>query len=121
MVQPDEGKWTVDTTRGRSIVDYVFANSQARRLVKSTKVWEAEWVAGSDHRVVSCDTECNSQVDNPFLSLPNSFSRSSQCIWKIRSSDLSNPDIQEAVKRQFNTNGPLIRDMVENEVGHLIY
>ena len=120
-LQPDEGKWTVDTTRGQSIVDYVFANPQAQRLVKSTKVWEAEWVAGSDHRVISCDTECDNHLDEAVLSPPNSISRSSQCIWKIKSSDLDNPDAQETVRRQFDTNGTVTRAMVEKEVGHLVW
>ena len=91
-LQPDEGKWTVDTTRGQSIVDYVFANPQAQRFIKSTKIWEAEWVAGSDHRVVPCDTECNIHLDEAVLSPPNSFSWSSQCVRKIGSSDLDKPD-----------------------------
>ena len=107
--------------RGQSIVDYVFANPQAQRTIKGTKVWEAEWVAGSDYRVMSCDTECDIHLDEPVLSLPNSTSRSSQCVWKIRSSDLDNPDTQEAVRRQFDTNRPFIRAMVENEIGHLVY
>ena len=119
--QPDEGKWTIDTAMGRSIVDYVFANPQARRTVKSTKVWEAEWVAGSDHRVVSCNTECDIHLDEPVLSPPNSISRSSQCVWKIRSSDLSKPETQEAVRRQFDANGPAIRAMAEKDVGHLVW
>lgn len=42
--QPDEGKWTVDTAVGRSVAGYVFANSRARRFVKSTDIWEAECV-----------------------------------------------------------------------------
>ena len=66
-VQPDEGKWTIDTAIGRSIVDYVLANPQTQRTVKSTKVWEAEWAAGLDHRVVSCDTECDIHLDDPVL------------------------------------------------------
>ena len=98
-LQPDLGKWATNTARGKSIVDYVIANPQARMLVKNTKVWEVEWAAGSDHRVVSCDTECDDHLDEAALSPPNSFSRSSQCVWKIRSSDLDNPDIQEAVRR----------------------
>ena len=116
-VQPDEGEWTVDTVMGRSIVDYVFANPQARRTVKSTKIWETEWVAVSDHRVISSDTEYDIQLDEAVLSPPNSFSRSSQCVWKIRSSELSKPETQEAVRRQFDANGPFVRAMVEKEVG----
>lgn len=89
--QQDVNKWTVDTARGISTADYVFASSQAQRLVKSTKVWKAERVTGSDHRVVSCDMERGNHLDEPILSLPNSFDRNSQCVWKIRSSDLDNP------------------------------
>ena len=84
-------------------------------------MWEAEWVAGSDHRVLCCDTECYIHLDEPVLSPRNSFSRGHQCVWKIRSSDLSNPETQEAVKRQVDTNGPIIRAMVGKEVGHLIH
>ena len=73
--QLSEGKRTIDTGIGRSIVDCVFASSQARRSVRSTKVCEAEWAAGSDHRVISCDTECDIHLDDPVLSPPNSFSQ----------------------------------------------
>ena len=71
----------------------------------------------SDHRVASCDTECDNHLDEPVLSPPNSISRSSQCVWKIRSSDLSKPETQEAVRRQFDANGPVIRATVEKRLG----
>ena len=51
-IRPDSGKWTVHTSRGRSIVDYVFANQSAWRLITSSKVWEDDYVAGSDHILV---------------------------------------------------------------------
>ena len=66
-------------------------------------------------------TTASIHLDEPVLSPPNSFSRSSQCVWKIRSSDLSKPETQEAVRRQSDTNGPVIRAMVEKEVGHLVW
>ena len=74
--QPDEGTWTIDTAVGRSIVDYVFANPQARRTVKSTKVWEAEWVAGSGHRVISTSTLPSCRHLTPSAGVPNVSGRS---------------------------------------------
>ena len=52
--RPNSGKWTVYTSRGRSIVDYVFVNQRARGLVVEYRVWEDDYIAGSDHRLVSC-------------------------------------------------------------------
>ena len=36
-MKPNVGKWTLEITRGRSIVDYIMANPGARKLVKKER------------------------------------------------------------------------------------
>lgn len=86
---------------GRSIVNYVLANPQARITVKSTKVWGAGWVAVSGHRVISCDAGYDIHLHGLILLPPNSISRSSQCVRKIKSSNLSNTETEGVVRWQF--------------------
>ena len=80
-IRPETGKWTVCTARGRSIVDYIFANQKASKLVSNTMVWEDDFIAGSDHRLVSCDTEYQHistlkvRQDSGKSVLPNSICR----------------------------------------------
>ena len=120
-VRPSMGKWTIETTRGHSIVDYVFANPDAKRISKDVKIWENEWLAGSDHRVVSCDTECSAFSTIAALPRHNSSSQSTQCVWRIRSSDLNNPELREAVKQRFLAYSLSAQAMVENEIGELVW
>ena len=52
LVRPNSGKWTVHTSRGRTIVDYVSADQRARRLIVEFRVWEGDYIPGSDHGLV---------------------------------------------------------------------
>ena len=99
-VRPNSGKWTVHTSRGRSIVDYVFVNQRARGLVVECRVWEDDYVAGSDHRLMSCVVKPRaaslhvaiSNTDRP---------RPLDSYCRIRKGDLKNPQLRAAAVREF--------------------
>lgn len=97
---PNTGKWTVCTSRGRSIVDYIFCNQEATELVSSCKVWEDEFIAGSDHRLVSCVTK----YWHPSVRTYHECARNSNIptpIRRVHKMDLKDPLLSTAVARKF--------------------
>ena len=118
-IRPNSGKWTVHTSRGRSIVDYIFVNQRARGQVVESRVWEDDYIAGSDHRLVSC-------VVKPWLASPpvtisdvggfkltNSHSR-------IRKGDLKNPQVRAAVVREFKAGRKQAKEAIITQLGPLL-
>ena len=119
-VRPYSGKWTIHTARGRSIVDYVFADQRARRLVIESRVWEDDYIAGSDHRLVSC-------VVKPWPASPPTADFNAggprfpggHC--KIRKGDLKNPQLCTAVAREFKVGRKQAKEMMIEQLGPLLY
>ena len=119
-VRPCTGKWTVCTSRGRSIVDYVFANQEALELITSTKVWEDDYIGGSDHRLVSCVTKprrVTTHAEHP----GRIENRPPSGYAKFRKGDLKNVQLRTAVTREFKAGRKQAKDEVEAQLGPLTY
>ena len=118
-IRPNSGKWTVHTAQGRSIVDYVFANQEARELVSNTRIWEDDFIAGSDHRLLSCVTISRdpnistTHFRTKASSIPHTFSR-------IRKEDIKNPLLRTAVTKELRTGRKDTKDAVIAELGPLL-
>ena len=83
-------------------MDYEFADQRTRRLIVESRVWEDDYIAGSDHRLLSCvvkprPTNLSVTISNAGgLRLPNSHCR-------IRKGDIKNPRVRATVVREFKS------------------
>ena len=119
-VRPDFGKWTVHTSRGRSIVDYVFANQNAGKLTTGSKVWEDDYIGGSDHRLVSCNTK-TWRASTSAVNIGSGGSRYPNGRLTIRKGDLMNPQLRSAAAREFKAGRKHAKDEVLTQLGPLLY
>ena len=118
-IRPNSGKWTVCTSRGRSIVDYVFGNQKAAKLVSRCEVWEDDFIAGSDHKLVCCTTKYwHSPVHSSLGNTINGVF--SNAVRRIHKRDLKNPTLCNAVFREFKEGRNDTRNAVTAELGPLI-
>ena len=112
-VKPDIGKWTFETHRGRSIVDYIMTNAVGRKQVICSKVWMNDMVAGSDHRVISCDMEYSIVPRLADWTQPTSRSQTECVIRKIGREYLTSKSTCRAVNREFRVGCFEARSAVE--------
>ena len=119
LIRPNSGKWTVHTSRGRSIVDYVFANQKGRKLITSSKVWEDDYIAGSDHRLISCDTD-SWRANTPAAQISNGGDRLPNGHLLIRKGDLKNPQLRETAAREFKAGRKHAKNKVKTRLGSLM-
>ena len=118
-IRPDSGKWTFHTSRGRSMVDYVFANREARKLASSTKIWEDDFIGGSDHRLLSCVTIERSPSIPTILSGAGGISLPCN-ICRIRREDIKNPLLRTAVIKEMKAGRKDAKDAVIASLGPLL-
>ena len=119
-IRPNSGKWTVQMSHGRSIVNYVFANQRTRRLIVESRVWEDDYIAGSDHRLLSCVVKprpaspptANFNAGDP--KFPDGHCR-------IRKGDLKNPQLRTAAAREFKADRKQAKEMTIEQLGSLLY
>ena len=118
-IRPDSGKWTVCTSRGRSIVDYIFANQEAKKLVLMSKVCKEDYVAGSDHRMLCCTTKL--RLSHNRRATPVTTNQQYPTgICRIRKNDIENARIRTAVERKFEERSKKARAAVIKELGPLL-
>ena len=103
-IKPDSRKWTLETQRGRSIVDYIMADPNAKKLVCRTKVWNDAMVAGSDHRVLSRVARVQQRALPGALTQFGIRNRYEWAIKRIRRQDLASEGVREAAGRELGKN-----------------
>ena len=100
-IKPESGKRTLETQRGRSIVDYIMADPNAKRLVCRVKVWDDAMVAGSDHRILSCVTRVQRRALPGVLTQFGIRNWYKWAIKRIRRHDLASKDARETADHEF--------------------
>ena len=101
-------------------MDYVFADQRARRLVIEYRVWEDDYIAGSDHRLVSCVVK-----PRPASPLTANFNAGypifpgGRC--RIRIVDLKYPQLRTAAVREFKAGRKQAKEMIIEQLGPLLY
>ena len=118
-IRPDSGKWTVHKSRGRSIVDCDFANQEARKLVGRTRIWEDDFVAGSDHRLLSCVTMPPSP-DTPKAHSGARYRPLPRTNCRIRKENMKTPLLRIAVMKEFKIGRKDIKDAAVTELSPLL-
>ena len=100
-------------------MDYIFVNQRARRLVIESRVWKDDYIAGSDHRLLSCvvkpwSTNLSVTISNAGgLKLPNSHCR-------IRKGDLKNPRVRATAVREFKSGRKQAKEAIVAQLSPLL-
>ena len=101
------------------MADYVYAHLKASRLVSKSMVWEDDFIAGSDHRLVSCDTE--------FWNTPALMTRQSPSssvlpnpVYGIQRRDFKNPNLHTKVESEFRRGCKDVKASIVADLGPLL-
>ena len=108
------------TARGCSIVDYVFADQRARRLIVESRVWEDDYIVCSDHRLISCVVKPR-PASPPTANFNAGDPRFPGGHCRIRKGGLKSSQLRTAATREFEAGRKQAKEMIIEQLGPLLY